>query len=961
MSAPTKNARFDSIAGEEVTLELKLQKDINNTKEQPVVVDDADAKIKARKKIMSAHPSMRRVSYYANVSSKLSGNVHQLADAGEKERERLRLASLNEFQHSHASSSMSDKLFYGIENRIAASSWFPFILLGSFVSIILVFYGFLWYLLVTKKTTDNIDTDTINELEATLGFGGLADSLFLSMQVLMASDFSEIPDIHGLRIVYFLMIFSGLVVFAVLVGFITDSVTSFMNELETGKTKVAQKEHTLILGWNEATTRVVIQTSFLRRQYQMLNEEKFYHITYYFPFMTRIFGAFGLLERPSTSMAAHDIVIMTNNLTKAEMHLQLANAMAERGIDPRRTAIGTNIICRVGNPTQVNDLIRVAAHRAGAIVVMLTEEDKKEADYSNGSLHNGATLRCVLALRHVIFTNKYSEKPNTGVSMCPNLRIILHMTSPSTFVDAANFCDENNNSVIHAVDLSKFLNSVMFSCASQPGLAKVLTSILNFEGTAIRRRKAQNLRSGPNNEFGDCIGKTFKDIKEQFTLAIFIGLIRPTSNSSLEMKTGGFGLCPDPNTIIQRDDLLIFIGPRSNPRHDFAMIETMQIYQKKAKKLLEEFHPSSTHKKDNKILGHTLLCGWREIWENHPERFIAHCHDLMKLRLPGSSVIMCNSVSNDHFGELMQIGHFSRGPDETLHPNSEHEVINRTYINDKLYPGVYIIHCFGDPALPHILEPIVIKRKISTVIVLGTEASLRLNAHSRDTRVLSISLLLRKIWQVKGDKHPMHVIGENEEDLTSKLALTPRHSDTTSSISSASASDVAAGILNNINDNDNDDEEDSLYPSHIPIVDNNTYISYEPDFINSQAINARVLTQVMAYPHIATAVADLFEEHAGCAKVCILPVFSYVPAECFLRGTSIDYGIIRNCVLQAQGERSICIGWICAANSDVHLAPAHDSQVCFKENDKLVIIKREMKDENKGKEEEEEEEEKRHE
>jgi len=33
--------------------------------------------------------------------------------------------------------------------------------------------------------------------------------------------------------------------------------------------------------------------------------------------------------------------------------------MSERGIDPDRTRIGQNVICRVGDPTNTNDLIRV--------------------------------------------------------------------------------------------------------------------------------------------------------------------------------------------------------------------------------------------------------------------------------------------------------------------------------------------------------------------------------------------------------------------------------------------------------------------------------------------------------------------------------------------------------------------------------------------------------------------------
>jgi hypothetical protein len=44
------------------------------------------------------------------------------------------------------------------------------------------------------------------------------------------------------------------------------------------------------------------------------------------------------------------------------MHELLERALAERGIDSNRTRIGQNVICRVGDPTNTNDLIRVGGN-----------------------------------------------------------------------------------------------------------------------------------------------------------------------------------------------------------------------------------------------------------------------------------------------------------------------------------------------------------------------------------------------------------------------------------------------------------------------------------------------------------------------------------------------------------------------------------------------------------------------
>ena len=80
---------------------------------------------------------------------------------------------------------------------------------------------------------------------------------------------------------------------------------------------------------------------------------------------------FELLERPSTSIANHDIVIMCNTKTKAEMQAMIELMLLERDIDPTRTKIGQNIICRIGDPKNTTDLIRVGAHNASSILIQV--------------------------------------------------------------------------------------------------------------------------------------------------------------------------------------------------------------------------------------------------------------------------------------------------------------------------------------------------------------------------------------------------------------------------------------------------------------------------------------------------------------------------------------------------------------------------------------------------------------
>ena len=212
---------------------------------------------------------------------------------------------------------LGDIIGYALENRISADARTPFIILAIFSSGIMVFFGLVWY-----KLSNQSD-------EEVYGQESWADGIFMALQLISSAGFDDsIPDESGLRWLFFLMIFFGLVVFAVLVGFITDSVSQFMDSLAVGRTKVAESSHTLILGWNEATLRCVVQISFLRRQYQMMNEAKSFYILYYLPILRPIADFFGLLERPSTSLACNDIVIMTDTVSKEDMHRLLEQTLS---------------------------------------------------------------------------------------------------------------------------------------------------------------------------------------------------------------------------------------------------------------------------------------------------------------------------------------------------------------------------------------------------------------------------------------------------------------------------------------------------------------------------------------------------------------------------------------------------------------------------------------------------------
>ena len=108
----------------------------------------------------------------------------------------------------------------------------------------------------------------------------------------------------------------------------------------------------------------------------------------------------------------------------------------------------------------------------------------------------------------------------------------------------------------------------------------------------------------------------------------------------------------------------------------------------------------------------------------------------------------------------------------------------------------------------------------------------------------------------------------------------------------------------------------------------------EPDFINTQAIYARVLTQTLAYPVIRPAISDLFNESKGSADVEIVRASAYIPLD-----QTYEWGIVRAAVLQAENERSICIGWM-DMGGEVSLLPDVTEIVRLGANDSLILIRR---------------------
>ena len=133
----------------------------------------------------------------------------------------------------------------------------------------------------------------------------------------------------GFRVFMLLVTLGGLFIVASLIGVIASAFDQKIDELRKGKSKVIERDHTLILGWSPKVFQIVSELC-------IANE----------------------------SRGKSAIVILAEQ-DKVEMEDALRSKVPNRG--------KTRIVCRSGNPMELTDLDLVAPREARSIIVLAPE------------------------------------------------------------------------------------------------------------------------------------------------------------------------------------------------------------------------------------------------------------------------------------------------------------------------------------------------------------------------------------------------------------------------------------------------------------------------------------------------------------------------------------------------------------------------------------------------------------
>nr|ABX57726.1 SYM8 [Pisum sativum] len=179
--------------------------------------------------------------------------------------------------------------------------------------------------------------------------GSMAEALWHSWTYV--ADVGNHAETEGMgqRIVSVSISAGGMLIFAMMLGLVSDAISEKVDSLRKGKSEVIERNHVLILGWSD-------KLGSLLKQLAIANK----------------------------SVGGGVIVVLAEK-EKEEMEMDIAKLEFD--------FMGTSVICRSGSPLILADLKKVSVSKARAIIVLASDENADQSD--------ARALRVVLSLTGV--------------------------------------------------------------------------------------------------------------------------------------------------------------------------------------------------------------------------------------------------------------------------------------------------------------------------------------------------------------------------------------------------------------------------------------------------------------------------------------------------------------------------------------------------------------------------------
>ncbi|GJZ69905.1 ion channel DMI1 isoform X1 [Tanacetum coccineum] len=179
--------------------------------------------------------------------------------------------------------------------------------------------------------------------------GSLAEAVWLSWTFVADSGNHADRVGTGPRIVSVSVSAGGMLIFAMMLGLVSDAISEKVDSLRKGKSEVIESDHILVLGWSD-------KLGSLLKQLAIANKS-----------------------------VGGGVVVVLAERDKEEMEMDIAKL--------EFSFMGTSVICRSGSPLILADLKKVSVSKARAIIVLAADENADQSD--------ARALRVVLSLTGV--------------------------------------------------------------------------------------------------------------------------------------------------------------------------------------------------------------------------------------------------------------------------------------------------------------------------------------------------------------------------------------------------------------------------------------------------------------------------------------------------------------------------------------------------------------------------------
>jgi hypothetical protein len=450
--------------------------------------------------------------------------------------------------------------------------------------------------------------------------------------------------------------------------------------------QVVEKGHTLILGWNAATPRVVTEIAYLRSAWQNQNDAVWYRRWFSWAHLP-----------PSSPLVHAPIVILSNALSKEDMCEELLAAISSAGVPPHKFRVGSDVVCRSGDPTNPHELVRVNAQHAIRVLMMLTDLDQESDEGTLGTTKNGVTLLGVLALRSVLLLaaessmstkndwsrvvsavdrtadealngSRHGHSSITSFSPLDDgksdgsgnhhqktmLKVIVQHNEPSLRINAAMLRAPDQTAIFQPLYITGFLNTVLFKTAMTEGKLGLIMSLFDFQGVAIRCRPAIDwggtAKAANGKGLFPLIGLPFEEACETFEDSVLIGV---TADAE-----GDGGLVCDRRRVVLPTDHVVFLSESSMPHGPMGTADQRSREEHDLSQL-------SLHHAEARVGGkaeprNVLIVGWRAPWlaQDGPVTgatvMMHEIDDLSRDLAPGSVIVFLTTLEPDQFKTQMQ-------------------------------------------------------------------------------------------------------------------------------------------------------------------------------------------------------------------------------------------------------------------------------------------------------------------